>query len=155
VRHDELARTHTAADPSLKEHLFGSAFSIRLLRYWWAGQAIAEESRRQGRALRVLDVGCERGWLKFFTPSEAVARWVGLDWDLRQECIDNARYDEVIRANFDEPLSFATGSMDVVVSNHVMEHLPRPGSTMAEMSTCSGLACCSICLLPSSTCHRQ
>jgi SAM-dependent methyltransferase len=134
VRHDELARTHVAADPSLMEHLFRSTFSIRMLRYWWAGQAIAEESRRQGRALCVLDVGCERGWLKFFTPPEAVARWVGLDWDVRQECLNNARYDEVIRANFDEPLPIATGYMDVVVNNHVMEHLPRPGSTMAEMS---------------------
>lgn len=105
-----------------------------MLRYWWAGQAIAEEARRQGRPLRVLDVGCERGWLKFFTPEGAVERWVGLDWDVRKECLENARYDEVIRANFDEPLPIESRSMDVVVNNHVMEHLPRPGSTMAEMS---------------------
>lgn len=105
-----------------------------MLRYWWAGQAICEESRRQGRPLRVLDVGCERGWLKFFTPAEAVERWVGVDWDVRTECLENARYDEVIRANFDEPLPIESGTMDVVVNNHVMEHLPRPGSTMAEMS---------------------
>ena len=29
-------------------------------------------------------------------------RWVGLDWDMRRECLENARYDEVIRANFDK-----------------------------------------------------
>ena len=83
-----------------------------MLRYWWVGQAIAEESRRQGRPLRVLDVGCERGWLKFFTPEGAVERWVGLDWDVRRECLENARYDEVIRANFDEVFPVESGCME-------------------------------------------
>lgn len=134
VRNDVLAARLAGADDALAQHLSRSTHSIRMLRYWWAGQAIAEEARRQGRPLRVLDVGCERGWLKFFTPEGAVERWVGLDWDVRKECLENARYDEVIRANFDEPLPIESRSMDVVVNNHVMEHLPRPGSTMAEMS---------------------
>ncbi len=134
LANNELMARLKNADSTLLAHLARSTFSIRFLRYWWAGQAIAEEARRQGRALHVLDVGCERGWLKYFTPSEAVEKWVGLDWDLRQEVRENACYDEVIRANFDEPLPVESGSMDVVVNNHVMEHLPRPGSTMAEIS---------------------
>lgn len=134
IRSDETAARAPAADTSLIGHLKGATYSIRMLRYWWVGQAIAEEAKRQGRALRVLDVGCERGWLKYFTPPGAVESWIGLDWDVRSECLEYAGYDEVIRANFDEPLPVASGTMDVVVSNHVMEHLPRPGSTMAEMS---------------------
>lgn len=134
VRNDEFLAKAGNADGVLVQHLSRSVFSIRMLRYWWVGQAIAEESRRQGRPLRVLDVGCERGWLKFFTPEGAVERWVGLDWDVRRECLENARYDEVIRANFDEVFPVESGCMDVVVNNHVMEHLPRPGSTMAEIS---------------------
>lgn len=134
LRNDEIAAKSPDADPTLSRHLSRGVFSIRLLRYWWAGQAIAAEARRQGRPLTVLDVGCERGWLKFFTPEGAVERWVGLDWDVRQECLENARYDEVIRANFDEPLPIETRSVDVVVNNHVLEHLPRPASTLAEMS---------------------
>lgn len=134
IRNDETAARVPAEDDSLIGHLRGSAYAIRLLRYWWVGQAIAEESRRQGRPLRVLDVGCERGWLKYFTPPEAVETWVGLDWDVRHECVKHAGYDEVLQANFDEPLPVPSGTFDVVVSNHVMEHLPRPGSTMAEVS---------------------
>ena len=134
VRNDEFLAKAGNADGVLVQHLSRSVFSIRMLRYWWVGQAITEESRRQGRPLRVLDVGCERGWLKFFTPEGAVERWVGLDWDVRRECLENARYDEVIRANFDEVFPVESGCMDVVVNNHVMEHLPRPGSTMAEIS---------------------
>ncbi len=61
-------------------------------------------------------------------------RWVGLDWDMRRECLENARYDEVIRANFDKVFPVEPGCMDVVVNNHVMKHLPCPGSTMAEIS---------------------
>lgn len=134
VRNNETAARVPAGDASLREHLEGSSYSIRMLRYWWVGQAIAEEARRQGRPLRVLDVGCERGWLKYFTPEGAVESWVGLDWDVRRECLEHAGYDEVLQANFDEPLPVASGTFDVVVNNHVMEHLPRPGSTMAEMS---------------------
>lgn len=134
TRNDETAARVPAGDTSLRKHLAGSTYSIRMLRYWWVGQAIAEEARRQGRPLRVLDVGCERGWLKYFTPEGAVESWVGLDWDVRSECLEHAGYDEVLQANFDEPLPVASGTFDVVVNNHVMEHLPRPGSTMAEMS---------------------
>ena len=134
IQNVETASRVPAGDTSLMGHLKGSAYSIRMLRYWWVGQAIGEEARRQGRPLRVLDVGCERGWLKYFTPEGAVENWVGLDWDVRRECLEHAGYDEVLRANFDEPLPVASGTFDVVVNNHVMEHLPRPGSTMAEMS---------------------
>ena len=134
IRNDQTADRVPAGDVSLIGHLKGSSYSIRMLRYWWVGQAIAEEARRQGRPLSVLDVGCERGWLRYFTPQEAVERWVGLDWDVRRECLEHAGYDEVLRANFDEPLPVPSGTFDVVVNNHVMEHLPRPGSTMAEMS---------------------
>lgn len=79
VRNAETAARVPSGDTSLRKHLAGSTYSIRMLRYWWVGQAIAEEARRQGRPLRVLDVGCERGWLKYFTPEGAVESWVGLD----------------------------------------------------------------------------
>lgn len=90
IQKEETAARVPAEDDSLTGHLRGSACSIRMLRYWWVGQAIAEEARRQGRPLRVLDVGCERGWLKYFTPEGAVESWVELDWDARRECIEHA-----------------------------------------------------------------
>lgn len=117
----------------LDKHLGQAAYSVRLLRYWWAGQALAEEAARLGRPLVVVDLGCERGWLKFFTPAGAVARWIGLDWNPRDDA-RKAGYDEVLHANFDEALPVASGEADAVVSLHVFEHLPRPAATLTEVA---------------------
>lgn len=129
-----LAELPKGMSKRLTTHLSNANYSVRLLRYWWAGQALLEESRRQGRALTVVDLGCERGWLKHFTPKGAVERWIGLDWNIQQEVKEQARYDEVHQANFDEPLPVPSAVADAVVSLHVFEHLPRPGSTMSEVS---------------------
>ena len=122
-----------AAGSLLDQHLGKAAYSVRLLRYWWAGQALAEEAARLGRPLVVVDLGCERGWLKFFTPAGAVAKWIGLDWNPRDDA-RKAGYDEVLHANFDEVLPVASGEADAVVSLHVFEHLPRPAATMTEVA---------------------
>ena len=122
------------ARTKLREHLQEADYSVRLLRYWWAGQALKEEADRLGRPLTVVDLGCERGWLKHFTPEGTVGRWIGLDWNPQAEVRKLAAYDEVHHANFDEPLPVPGATADAVVSLHVFEHLPRPGSTMAEIS---------------------
>lgn len=118
----------------LAQHLEKAEYSVRLLRYWWAGQALAQEAQRLGRPLRVIDLGCERGWLKHFTPPEAVSHWIGVDWNPRSEARTSAGYDEVHHANFDEQLPLESRNADAVVSLHVFEHLPRPGATLAEVS---------------------
>jgi len=118
----------------LAPHLAKARYPIRLLRYWWAGQALAAEAKRAGRPLVVADLGCERGWLKHFTPADAVERWIGLDWNPRPEVRELAGYDEVRHANFDEPLPLPAAAVDAVVSLHVFEHLPRPGATMTEVA---------------------
>lgn len=117
----------------LNEHLAEADYSVRLLRYWWAGQALAEEALRLGRPLRVVDLGCERGWLKHFTPAGAVAHWTGVDWNPNPEA-QQAGYDELVKANADAVIPLPSATADVVVSLHLFEHLPRPAATLAEVS---------------------
>jgi len=131
-----LAEHVTGVHPKSKlaEHLGHARYSVRLLRYWWAGQALAEEARRLGRPLRVVDLGVERGWLKHFTPPEAVEHWTGVDWNPKPEAAAVAGYDELVHANADESLPLASQMADAVVSLHLLEHMPRPGAVLAEVS---------------------
>lgn len=125
-----------SADPDRIQipELETNGFPIRLMRYRVAAGALAAEAKRLGRPLRVVDLGCEKGWLKLFTPADAVEHWTGLDWFPRVEDLKKSGYDQVIDANFDLHLPLETASADAVVSLHVFEHLPRPGSTMSEVS---------------------
>jgi SAM-dependent methyltransferase len=118
----------------LRKLLQEADYPVRLLRYWWAAQALRAESLRLGRPLQVVDLGCERGWLKHFTPEGVVERWIGIDWVVQPEINRLANYDEVHAASFDGRLPKEDAVADAVVSLHVFEHLPRPGWTMAEVS---------------------
>lgn len=133
--------TRNAGDftsPALLKELRTSRYPIRMLRYWWAAAALAGEARRRGRPLRVVDLGCGKGWLKAFTPPDCVAEWIGMDWEPREAALKAAGYHRIVGANFDQTLPMETGSVDAVVSLHVFEHLPRPGFTMAEVSRILG-----------------
>ncbi len=115
-----------------EDHLKKTSFPLRMIRYWLAGQAISREAKKQGRPLVVVDLGCERGWLQWFVPKDAVSRWIGMDWNPKIKYLSN--YDQIVDANFDVTFPLEKEVADVVVSLHVFEHLPRPGYTMAEVS---------------------
>lgn len=125
--------TREPADPVLEAHLSRSRFSIRLLRYWWAAQAIREAARKSGRPLVIADYGSGRGWLKRFVGGDIDARWIALDWQPATEWLESAGYDEIRECHFDRSLPLGDGEVDVVVALHVFEHLPRVGYSVSEI----------------------
>jgi SAM-dependent methyltransferase len=119
----------------LDDHVQKSDFSLRLQRYWWAARKLGDESAAADQgSFVVVDLGCERGWLRRFTPQRASIVWIGLDGNVSHPSLSVSGYDRVIACNFDEPLPLSDASADAVVSLHVFEHLPNPERTLAEVA---------------------
>ncbi len=123
----------TPEDPLLEDHLSKARYSVRMLRYWWAAQAIRREAENRDQPLTIVDYGSGRGWLKRFVGEEVKARWIAIDWNPETELLQRAGYDEILQANFDHPLPIEAGTADVVSSLHVFEHLPRPAFSLSEI----------------------
>jgi SAM-dependent methyltransferase len=124
--------THRADFPLAKE-MNSRRYPVRALRYWWLSRVIEEEVRSLDHAPTIVDVGCDRGIIKRFTPPIQGAKWIGLDIDTDRPDVELARYDERIQADFDEGLPVPDATADIAICSHVLEHLPRPEFTMREI----------------------
>jgi SAM-dependent methyltransferase len=88
---------------------------------------VAEALGAQGR---VLDLGCGRGGIVERLGDRG--RWVGVDPDLLS--LREHRQPDLDRGSAaSQHLPFADGSFDVVVSSWVLEHVPAPDQTFAEV----------------------
>lgn len=120
----------TEPNEGLTDHIGNARYSLRLQRYWWAARAIqdgAREAAKKGRQYIVVDLGCERGWMKRFTEGEEGApaniRWIGLDGNLDHPSLAASHYDETHACDFLKTLPIEDGIADAVVCLHVFEHL--------------------------------
>ncbi len=84
--------------------------------------------------LRVLDVGCSGGIVADELRSRG-AHPVGVDIDVPGIALAHGRFGEQIPfvCADSEQLPFAAGSMDVVICNHVYEHVVDPVRLFAEL----------------------
>jgi SAM-dependent methyltransferase len=120
-------------DPGLRSALRRGRYSIRMLRYWWAANAIAEEAQKLSRPPVIVDLGCGRGWLKLLTDRLVCAKWIGLDGHIEYPELASAGYERVAQCDFEAQLPVDDASVDMVVSLHVFEHLHDPDKTMREV----------------------
>lgn len=125
----------TAEEDIMNPRARSKRYPIRALRYWWARRALMAELKTADKDLVVADMGCSRGHIRRFVGDEAAAgsKWVGLDWEIDRDALVECGYSELHECDFDQPLPLPDNSVDVVVFLHVIEHLPRPYFTMAEI----------------------
>ena len=89
----------------------------------------------------LLDVGCGEGvltqrWAKLLEP----ARVVGIDLDdplLAAEWAERTAPNLTYLAQRAERLPFADGEFDLATAIEVLEHVPEPDHTLAEMARCA------------------
>lgn len=91
--------------------------------------------------MRVLDFGAGRGWAVVDDPNRlrrrlanlkgACARVVGIDVDPAVRA--NPGLDEAVVIEPGDPLPFGSASFDLIVSDHVFEHLDDPVATASEL----------------------
>jgi 2-polyprenyl-3-methyl-5-hydroxy-6-metoxy-1,4-benzoquinol methylase len=86
----------------------------------------------------ILDVGCGEGVLTWqWAERLGNGRIVGIDLDdpkLRAEWETRRRPNLEYRAEEATSLSFADGEFDMATAIEVLEHVPQPGRTVAEMA---------------------
>lgn len=124
----------TRPDRILSDRASGKRFPIRALRYWWTRCALLQETQRRNEETIVADVGCSRGHIKRFSGDIPHAKWVGLDMNIDQSALSDCGYSQLHQCDFDEPFPLPDNSVDIIVFLHVIEHLPRPEFTIAELS---------------------
>lgn len=127
----------TAARGASFSELFGSKaartrYPFRALRYWWAVAALADHVRACAQPVRLLDAGCQGGFLKRFADPALRAHWTAFDCRLDDPRLPAAGYDQVVAGDLEQPLPFSDAAFDAVVSLHVFEHLRAPEATLRE-----------------------
>jgi SAM-dependent methyltransferase len=141
---DDLAQNALTREPEFQMSSAAkrTAYPLRAIRYWWVAQALARELNRKPNAT-IVDMGAGHGQMRRYCAGSMrliapaypfdSQQWIGLD-KLRQEGISGAGYARVVECDFDEPLPLESGSVDALICIHVMEHLPRPEFSMAEIA---------------------
>lgn len=106
-------------------------YPLNMARYFAFTEFIQAELRRMGGA-KLLDVGCGVGKLIRYGPFPG-ATFVGLD--IRLSSLEMARqqaYQHLVVGDAGRDLPFEDESFDIVVCNHVLEHLHQPEALIQE-----------------------
>lgn len=105
----------------------------RFSQYWWSNRFYAALARRFGpRRGRLLEVGCGLGHLLARLQDRFEAVGIDVNAAALREAARLARRSRLEQGSAEDLGRFGDGSFSVVIAKHVVEHLSRPESAMAE-----------------------
>lgn len=141
---DDLARNREIRKPDFNMSASAKkrAYPVRAFRYWWVAHVLARRLAALPQAV-IVNMGAGDGQMRRYCAGSmehiapgypfAAQRWIGLDRN-RSAILADSGYNQLISCDFDRPLPLDSNSVDLLVSIHVMEHLPRPEFTMSEIA---------------------
>jgi SAM-dependent methyltransferase len=130
----------------IPEDIRAIRYPFRLLRYWIAHELLAAEAqRRDGAALRVCEIGVDRGQMLRFSAAALQSEgrplpwreWDAVDCSPCHESLQKAGYSQVMQIDAedaDQMAQLPRGRYDVVILLHVLEHLYQPGRVLADIA---------------------
>lgn len=114
----------------------GTRYPVKLLRYWFMYQMIAEEAVRLGRPLRICEIGVDRGQMIQFMRDAGFSGWAcwdAIDVKPHPE-LASLGYGAIVQANAEDEAFRLTRRYDVVITLHLLEHLHRPETLVAKVA---------------------
>lgn len=106
-------------------------------RYLTIASHIHDESVKQGRSLKVLDVGCNEGMMLLYCKrNQTPVEFYGMDILEKklETCLARGYHSVALQDIRNFPYSYPDHFFDVVICSHILEHLEQPGEVLHELN---------------------
>jgi SAM-dependent methyltransferase len=103
--------------------------------YWWSNRYYAHLARKYGPLQgNVLEVGCGLGHLLSWLTDRYHVFGVDINIYALEEARNNVPQGQFVLLSAEDPGAFPEAFFQIVISKHVVEHLPDPERAIAEAS---------------------
>ncbi len=130
-----MSAQHPFNESYFHKDTYATVSFARYSQYWWSNRFYARLARRYGpKQGRVLEVGCGLGHLLGWLADRYQVTGVDVNtWALDQSR-QNVPQGTFMEMTAEDLSAFEDNSFQIVITKHVVEHLPDPEKGIAEMS---------------------
>jgi len=107
----------------------------RFSQYWWSNRYYALLSRRFGpKSGRVLEVGCGLGHLLGWLTGRYEVYGTDVNLSALRQAMANVPHGNFLLLSAEDLSVFPDRCFQIVIAKHVLEHVPEPGTAIAEIA---------------------